>query len=46
VTGMEITDYEQKVKNSWVYSELRESRNFKNGFDKGLWGGLAHGAFT
>lgn len=23
--------------------ELRESRNFKGGFDYGLWGGLLHG---
>jgi electron-transferring-flavoprotein dehydrogenase len=31
------------VRNSWVVKELKESRNFKGGFDKGLWAGLVHG---
>jgi hypothetical protein len=26
--------------------ELKESRNFKGGFDNGLWFGLAHGALV
>lgn len=46
ISGLEINDYEDKVKNSWVYSEMKESRNFKHGFEKGLWFGLAHGALT
>lgn len=43
IDGVEIKDYEAMVKKSWVYSELKKSRNFKNGFDKGLWFGLLHG---
>ena len=31
------------MRNSWVVKELKESRNFKGGFDKGLWAGLVHG---
>jgi len=33
------------VRSSWVAEELKESRNFKGGFDKGLWLGMAHGGF-
>ena len=43
MTGDELTDYEQQVRSSWVAKELKESRNFKGGFDKGLWAGLVHG---
>ena len=39
----EITSYEKTVRDSWVVKELKESRNFKGGFDKGLWYGLLHG---
>ena len=42
----EIKEYDHNVKNSWVVKELKESRNFKGGFDKGLWTGLLHGAIT
>lgn len=31
------------MRNSWVAKEMKESRNFKGGFDKGLWTGLLHG---
>ncbi len=31
------------MRESWVVKELKESRNFKGGFDKGLWFGLMHG---
>lgn len=39
----ELTDYEKQVRDSWVCEELKESRNFKGGFEKGLYGGLIHG---
>ena len=39
----ELTEYEKNIRNSWVVRELKESRNFKGGFDKGLWFGLLHG---
>ena len=39
----ELTEYEKNVRNSWVVRELKESRNFKGGFDRGLWFGLLHG---
>jgi electron-transferring-flavoprotein dehydrogenase len=39
----DINDYQENVKNSWVWKEMKESRNFKGGFDKGLWAGLLHG---
>jgi len=44
----EVTEYESNVMSSWVAEELKESRNFKSGFDKfgGLWGGLAHGGIV
>lgn len=41
--GVQISEYDENVKNSWVYKELKESRNFKGGFDKGLWFGMLHG---
>jgi len=43
VTGDELTEYETSVRSSWVAEELKTSRNFKGGFDKGLWFGMAHG---
>ena len=43
VTSEELVDYETSVRGSWVAQELKESRNFKGGFDKGLWFGMAHG---
>ena len=43
LTGDELFDYETNVRSSWVAQELKETRNFKGGFEKGLWFGLAHG---
>lgn len=43
VTGDELASYETNVRSSWVAKELKESRNFKGGFDKGLWAGMVHG---
>ena len=42
----EIKSYENNVRESWVVKELNESRNFKGGFDRGLWFGLGHGALV
>ena len=42
----ELKDYEVSVKDSWVAKELKQSRNFKGGFEKGLWAGLLHGGIT
>ncbi|KRX04275.1 hypothetical protein PPERSA_11399 [Pseudocohnilembus persalinus] len=38
----EITDYEKNLNDSWVIDELKKSRNTKNSFKKGLYGGLFH----
>ena len=38
-----MTEYEKNIRDSWVCKELKESRNIKAGFDKGLWFGLLHG---
>ena len=39
----DLTQYEKGIQDSWIMKELKESRNFKGGFDKGLWFGLLHG---
>jgi len=41
-----LTEYEENVSKSWVVSDLREVRNFKGGFKKGLWFGLLHGGIV
>ena len=38
-----MVEYEKNIRNSWVVKELKESRNYKGGFDHGLWYGLVHG---
>jgi electron-transferring-flavoprotein dehydrogenase len=43
IENQDLTGYEKTMRDSWVVKELKESRNFKGGFDKGLWFGLAHG---
>jgi electron-transferring-flavoprotein dehydrogenase len=43
---LEVSEYESSVMDSWVAEELKASRNFKGGFDKGLWAGLAHGGIV
>lgn len=42
----EVTEYEDAVKASWVYEELREVRNVKPAFDKGFYFGMAHSGLT
>ena len=40
----EATGYSQRVKESWLTSELHGVRNIRPAFKWGLWGGLAYGA--
>jgi len=42
----EVTEYEDAVKASWVYEELRQVRNVKPAFDKGFYIGMAHSGLT
>uniref|UniRef100_A0A0G4HX56 Electron transfer flavoprotein-ubiquinone oxidoreductase n=1 Tax=Chromera velia CCMP2878 TaxID=1169474 RepID=A0A0G4HX56_9ALVE len=45
--GEEMTEYENAVKESWVWEELQKVRNAKPAFKKGgLWGGLAYSGFS
>lgn len=39
------TDYAQLIKNSWIYSELKQVRNIRPGFKWGLIPGLLNAAF-
>ena len=42
--GIEPTEYSDRLKNSWVWSELKSVRNVKPAFSKfGLFGGIAYG---
>ncbi|MBK9561871.1 MAG: electron transfer flavoprotein-ubiquinone oxidoreductase [Micavibrio sp.] len=38
--GSEIAAYPEKLKNSWVWSELKKVRNIRPGFHWGMWIGL------
>ncbi|MGB4107304.1 MAG: electron transfer flavoprotein-ubiquinone oxidoreductase [Alphaproteobacteria bacterium] len=38
--GSEIVAYPEKLKNSWVWSELKKVRNIRPGFHFGMWIGL------
>jgi len=41
--GVEPTEYEENLKSSWVWSEMKSVRNIKPAFHKfGLWGGMAY----
>ena len=46
LSGAELEKYETSVRSSWVAEELKASRNFKGGFEKGLWAGMAHGGLV
>lgn len=37
---LEITEYEEKIKKSWVFNELKADRNIKGGFEYGRYIGL------
>jgi len=41
--GIEPAEYEEKLKSSWVWDEMKSVRNIKPAFHKwGLWGGIAY----
>jgi electron-transferring-flavoprotein dehydrogenase len=42
---IELFDYPQKIKQSWVIKELYQARNIRPGFQRGLFFGLANAAF-
>jgi electron-transferring-flavoprotein dehydrogenase len=39
-----LSRYEDRVRASWIGEELRASRNFHQGFEKGFWRGMANAA--
>lgn len=43
--GSEVPAYSEKLKNSWVWSELKKVRNIRPGFHWGMWIGLINAAF-
>lgn len=41
--GVDPAEYEEKLKSSWVWDEMKSVRNIKPAFHKwGLWGGIAY----
>jgi electron-transferring-flavoprotein dehydrogenase len=40
----EITQYQEKIKQSWIFQELYQARNIRPGFRWGLWPGLLNAA--
>lgn len=46
LTGKELTEYEDTLKKSYVYGNLKKSRNFKLAFKNNIWFGLIHGFIT
>ncbi len=43
--GLECTNYPHRLRQSWVWSELKGVRNIRPGFHFGLWIGLINAAF-
>jgi electron-transferring-flavoprotein dehydrogenase len=43
-SAQKLSAFPRKVEESWVAKELRAVRNFHQGFQHGLWPGLAHAA--
>jgi electron-transferring-flavoprotein dehydrogenase len=43
---VEVVAYEEQVKASWVWEELKAVRNFKPAWHAGMWPGLAYGGAT
>lgn len=43
--GLEPTDYEKRIKESWIWKELYSVRNFRPSFHTrlGVFGGIAYG---
>lgn len=48
IIGLEPKDYEEKVKSSWIWSDLKQVRNVRPSFHTalGLFGGMAYSGFT
>ncbi|KAK0176265.1 hypothetical protein PV328_000418 [Microctonus aethiopoides] len=46
--GIEPKNYTEKIKNSWIWSELKSVRNYRPSFHTkfGLYGGLIHSGFS
>jgi electron-transferring-flavoprotein dehydrogenase len=46
--GIEPKSYSNKIKNSWVYKELKAVRNFRPSFHTsfGLYGGMTYSVFS
>ena len=45
----QLNNFEQNIKNSWIYTEMYKARNFHQAFDKGLFAGMYNagiGLFT
>lgn len=40
----EVTGYRKMLESTWLWSELRDVRNIRPGFRKGLWAGLVNAA--
>ncbi len=43
-SGMELSSYEDKLKQSWIYEELHKARNIRPAFKWGFWSGLIYAA--
>ena len=43
-TGHECIGYPERLKQSWLWSELHQVRNIRPSFRRGLWGGIAYSA--
>lgn len=44
--GSEMTSYEEGVKNSWIYSELKSVRNYAPSFKWGLYAGVIYSGIS
>ncbi|MBL8482858.1 MAG: electron transfer flavoprotein-ubiquinone oxidoreductase, partial [Rhodocyclaceae bacterium] len=42
--GVEVKDYAERLKQTWVWDELYRVRNIRPAFRHGLWAGIAYGA--
>ena len=38
----EVTSYRERLEKTWLWQELRDARNIRPSFKRGLWGGLAY----
>ena len=42
LANAELKSYEKHIRSSYIVKEMKQSRNIKDGFKNGLWGGLVH----